>query len=679
MPKKLIPIGVNGGEHPSPESTESATNRWVETNNARMYKGLAQTLAGWDSVTFDDSASINGCPRTLYSQVIGSSSVQHLLIGTHTRLYTLIGTMITNITPLQTSTSAIANSLDNDYNSLGTDPLATVDTSTTVTVSQTAHPYEAGDTITLSGASATNGVPAGDINKDHIVRTVPDANSYTITVSTAATSTGSGGGASVIAASGIITVNKTTHGIVNGERIKLASATAVGGVTAPQINGEHIIRNASANAFDIVTEGTATSSVSSGGGGSTTIQEQIADGDCDPSFGRGYGMGRYGVGRYGVSKTSTNLLTLPRVYSMARFGNNTILTPGRQTGVYSWDGDTTVAPAAVSNAPTAVNYVFVSDNIVVTLGASGVGNRVKWSDQGSETEWSTTDRTVLSGEDDIEGANNFISQLTLDGVNLLFTDNQVYTMRFIGAPFVWDIREKDNKSGIISQEARVVHNGVAYWMADNNFYQYRGGRVEIIPSTIRQAVFDELNTTNKSKCFAWVNEDYDEIWFHYPHGTNDECSKVAILDTQTGQMWRTTMARTAAERPYQAIEFPRLIAEDGTLYRHENGTNDDGAAKQLTLKTSRIDLGDLINPTVEIVPDSIQTNNISVDIDGYQYPQSATAISTATRTVTPTTEKIDFVVNGRFLQLTLTQDVVDGFWRAGKWFLVVEVSEGSEN
>ena len=164
-----------------------------------------------------------------------------------------------------------------------------------------------------------------------------------------------------------------------------------------------------------------------------TRREEIADGLCDASFGRGYGVGRYGVGRYGVSKTSTSLLAEPRRYVFARFGNNQLLTPGDQTGLYQWTGTTDTAPTLVTNAPTAINYVYVSNEIINTFGASGVDNRVQWSDQGNSTVW-TASPTNLAGQDDIEGADKFISQAQVRGTNLLFTPNQVFTQRFVGAP-----------------------------------------------------------------------------------------------------------------------------------------------------------------------------------------------------------------------------------------------------
>ena len=47
----------------------------------------------------------------------------------------------------------------------------------------------------IIGSTDVGGVPASDLNKSHTVASVPNANSFTVTVATAATSTAVGGGA----------------------------------------------------------------------------------------------------------------------------------------------------------------------------------------------------------------------------------------------------------------------------------------------------------------------------------------------------------------------------------------------------------------------------------------------------------------------------------------------------
>lgn len=85
-----------------------------------------------------------------------------------------------------------------DSDALGTSPIDTTNTSTTVTINHDRHGVNTNALVTLAGCATTNGVPDTELNAEHSVTVVND-NSYTIVVTTAATSTGSGGGSSVVA------------------------------------------------------------------------------------------------------------------------------------------------------------------------------------------------------------------------------------------------------------------------------------------------------------------------------------------------------------------------------------------------------------------------------------------------------------------------------------------------
>jgi hypothetical protein len=85
-----------------------------------------------------------------------------------------------------------------DSDSLATDPLDTTNTSAVVTVNHDRHGLNSNALVTLAGCTATNGIPANELNTEHTI-TVTSDNAYTITVTTPATSTGSGGGSSVVA------------------------------------------------------------------------------------------------------------------------------------------------------------------------------------------------------------------------------------------------------------------------------------------------------------------------------------------------------------------------------------------------------------------------------------------------------------------------------------------------
>jgi hypothetical protein len=77
---------------------------------------------------------------------------------------------------------------------LGSNPLATTNGSNVVTVTDNSHLMAVGDTAVIAGASAFNNVT---ISGSYVVKTVPTANTYTITAGTNANASGSGGGTGV--------------------------------------------------------------------------------------------------------------------------------------------------------------------------------------------------------------------------------------------------------------------------------------------------------------------------------------------------------------------------------------------------------------------------------------------------------------------------------------------------
>jgi hypothetical protein len=677
---RYIDINVTPGVCPDTDMTRAETPHFTAADKIRFVKGRPQKIGGWKKILMNSAVTL-GCVRAVFSAQL-DEKLQTILGGSKA-LGALIGSSLNNITPLDATTIAVANSIDTHYATLANNPLSTTDGSNEVIVSDTeAALFKAGDSYVLSGATAVGGIGTSQLNKTHIVRAVDaDNDQITIKASSNATSTATGGGASVVRSSGLITINDTAHGQIDGSRVKITAAGNTGGILAAEINLEFQIRNVQTDSFDVMTAGTATSSVSGGGGASTEYQQQIAAGICDETNGQGYGMGLYGVGLYGTALVSANGRRYPRIWFCDVFGDNILTTPGNQGGIYTWDGALIGAPVLVSNAPTDVNYAFVSNNILVTFG-SGQRNRVKASDQGDITNW-TSSSTNQVFTDDIEGAGLLRSHVSLNGTNLIFTNNQCYTFRYIGLPLIWEIKFKDN-IGIIAPMARVVVKGVAYWMGENNFYEWRGGNVEVMKSntgnesTLLNYVFQNINRGQLSKCFAWYNKRYDEIWFHYPSEGSNEIDRVARYHVTEKHWTPDTFDRLAAEYPNPNAQFPRLIDSNNNFYRHEVGNDDDESAMPWSLTTNLRDFGtdNVLNP--EIVPDSIQTGNITLVAESFSYPQSPTAKNTRTITIEPTTPVSALGVDGRFVQYTLSGEALGQNWIMGKWKESIQDSSRSQ-
>lgn len=677
--KSIInPIQITPGVQPNTDRTPYSTPHYTFSDKIRFWRGIPQKIGGWLQFMFEYGLTIQGVARTLYSAVI--DNVATTIIGTNSYLYALYGQVLTNITPLQTTTTAIASSLTTDFATLGANPIATVNGTSNLIITDTnAASYQVNDDYTLSGATTTNGILNTAINAQHVVRTV-GINSITINVSGTATSTGSGGGASVVRSTGLITAAATANGITNGWRIKILGATTTGGVTAIEINNEFIARNVATNAFGFMTSGTATSFVSGGGGSGTTYQIQIMPGNVDQSLGIGYGLGLYSAGLYGVSKSSTTGITYPQIWFPDRFGDRIVLTPGNQGPIYIWDGNIDIAPVLLENAPTAVNYMFVSSNILVTFGYQDIDNQIFSSDIDDATIW-TASSTNQVFQDVIYGADRLISSVPVLGINLIFTSSQTYTFSYIGLPLVWAIQLIDNSIGIIAPMARCSVNNTAFWMGQNNFYYWSGGNVSIIPAntqdqcTCLKYVFGNMNTGQISKTFSWYNPKFNEVWFHYPSASSDECDRVVRVSV-SDMVWAIdTLQRGCAEYPENLFNVPRMIDVNGGFFNHETGENNNTDPLPFTLTSNIRTAGKDTALLSGFVPDSIQTGDINVELQAFLFPQSLTTPTfDQTYIISDDGPRENIQIGGRFWQYTWSGDELDQDWIMGAWFELLQDS-----
>lgn len=677
------PLQIEAGVRPLTEGTALTTNQWIYANGIRFVNGFPQKRGGFQSISFNYGKMVTGACRSIFSCDFLNNIIT--LFGTHTRLFVLQNQTLTNITPLTTTTTAVSNSLATLYGTLANNPLTTVAGSSLVTVADTsAGRFTAGDFTTLSGATTVGGIAIGNLNIEATITSVaPNGLSYVIQAAAAATTSATGGGNAVVRACGLINVTSAAHGLPNGDRVGLSAATASGGITTGQINIQNIIRNVATNSFDVMTTGTATSAVTAAGGTGTVYTQQISAGLQNAQGGAGYGQGLYGQGLYGTALSSGSSYSQPQIWfwCQQQFSNVLIGTPGNQQGVYEWAGNTATAPVLTANAPTAVNYVFISDDTVITFGNVN-GNRIKTSNVFDRTNWTSSSSNTVFVED-LEGAGMLISHLNANNVNVIFTTTQCYTMTNIGGNAIWSIQPLNLEVGIIGPIARVVVNGVGYWMGQQNFYMWMGAAIMIIPAntqascTLLKYIFQNMNRAQSSKFYAVHKEMFNEIEFHYASATSNECDSVVRLNLYDFSWTMDTDDRTAYEYPVVNQVYPISISSEDVVYFEEKGTDADGAALPFTL-TSNDRVSGKDNATiVSFIPDSIQTGNINVEVFGRRFPQSSQNTFDKSYTVAPDTERVPTLSSGRIWRYTFSGEEFGQQWIGGAW--VEELQPGSGN
>lgn len=671
-------LTIARGFNPSPDSTELDSIQFTDGDKVRFYNGKAQVVYGCDSVS-TGSNTISGCARFLINYRKDDNNI-YSVVGSNEKLYCLLGNTLTNITPFVTSTTAIANSLATNYATLANDPIATTNGSGTIVVTWASHKLIVGDYVTLSGAADTNAITAAQINTALYVQAV-STNTFTVTTAGTANATSSGGGASVVAATDLITVTQASHGFATGDRVKILAAADTGGIVAASINTEHLIRVNSSSTYTFTCGlDYASSSVSSAGGASTTVQGEIADGQCDASAGYGYGMGLYGVGRYGVGKTGY-YPSLPRIWSGDPFGTYLILCPGTTgttvgASIYQWTGTTATAPTVVTNAPTDATYVFVDNNILVAL----CDNVVKWSDLGDQTVW-TAAATNEAGSQTLYGCGRLLSRAFVNGENILFSSTNAYRMRYIGKPNIWEFEKLDVADGISGVHAAVSFDGTIFWMGKNDFYMYSGGAVKALaPSSLREYIFQRKDTAQIIKTHAWMNTRYGEVWFFYQSESASEIDSYVVYSIPERCFFYGTWARTASERNY-INTYQRLIGSDNVIYEHEKGNDDNGASLNPYIETAygQIAEGDDTMEILGAMFDTVQTGALALTVYTKLSPTSTVERTFGPYTISATSSdaiaKADFRAHGRQRKYKISSSAISSFWRLGKIYEYLQLGD----
>lgn len=160
--------------------------RYIDADKVRFVRAgpgqplKPQLIGGWERLSL---TAVTGICRTAFAWTDNDGDL-NIAFGTHSKLILWQGGAFYDITPYGPPAR------------LGTDPLTTVNLSTTVTVAHTAHGLSSGS-HRFYGATATGGISAANLNGVRTI-TVTGANAYTFVAGAAATSGATGGGSNVV-------------------------------------------------------------------------------------------------------------------------------------------------------------------------------------------------------------------------------------------------------------------------------------------------------------------------------------------------------------------------------------------------------------------------------------------------------------------------------------------------
>jgi hypothetical protein len=328
----------------------------------------------------------------------------------------------------------------------------------------------------------------------------------------------------------------------------------------------------------------------------------------------------------------------------------------------------------IQSAPAYSTCMFVDPARFVvccgTLEADGDFNGllVRWSDQEDLESW-IPDTDNVSGEYLLARGSRIVGALPGRGQNLIWTDDALYTMRFVGTTsdvFRFDLA--GTGCGLIGKNAAIEHQGMVFWWARNGqFYIFQGGEPKVIPSTVSRAAWANLSASQGEKIYAAVNSEFNEIWWFYPDTRDgNECSRYVCYNWADG-IWMTGKLPRTAWISAGVYAHPIGFGADGKIYFHERGKTANGATIDWRLLSGKFDIqdGDNLFRISKYVPDfEDQVGNVEVTLRFSQWSRGQT-MSEVTRTITPGTSAINLRQIGRQCQIEWTPGANAQFARWG--------------
>ncbi len=675
--------------------------RWIDADKMRFRsvggKSHPEVIGGFEDLT--EQTFLGKC-RALHAWENLSGEVQ-LAAGTHTNAYVFSQGLLWDITPVRDA-STLTNALD------------TLDTQTTVTVNHASHGVDDGavvylhnssavgglslgtsgslsassiqtsvgskvlivtdaahgladqDRVTYAGATTVGGVPSVEINTTHTV-VVLDADTYALSVATAATSDAAGGG------------TPTFTGL------KAYAATFV-----------------DANSYTVEAASAATSTAS-GGGGALTYEYAINPGRENTAAQAGYSTGTYSGGSYSLPSSESDLRA--RVWVFSNFGED-LVANYRGSVLYRWQNVPSQKMAAIgaTDAPQSnISHTVTLEHLLVELGteeATGATDapqsnishmvtperflmalgteeatgstfdplQIAWAKiEGgfANGDWTPTAENS-AGDLKLAEGSRIVAGTAMPNVSVIWTDTALYGLQYIpDIDVVYRPELLGTGCGLIGPNAyaRAGDSGQVYWLSTSReFMVWQGGTPLTVDCPVRDFFFDGLAELQEDLIYAGVNDKFNEVWWFYPDSTNENARYVAFNYSELH--WTIGTFPITAWQPRGVNEFPVAAHSDGTLKLHEKGNSDNGAAFSAHIESAFMDIaeGETHLNVRRFEPDfDGLSGSVQLTLKHRLWPQGAET-TTVAGTVTATTEKLDFRITAKQLGVRMdwTASPTDG-------------------
>ena len=556
MPLVKLPFtpGVN-----KEVTSYAETGTYFNADKIRFRSGFVEKIGGWTNAY--PNATFNGVARTLLSWV-SYDGYKLTAVGTNQRYYVQYGNAYNDITPVRLTLSG---------SSALTNPFTTDGVTSLVKVTASGHGASAGTFITITSTTTVGGYT---VSGQYEIISVIDGNNFNINAYPTIPTAGTGGGTVTIVfgintGGGTVTSsNGWGAGVWGGVTGVSSTGWGLGALTSISIPlqlwsqcnyNQDLVFSPTSGAIYYWQYGTGGTTLSTPAVTLNAYAATQVKGTAVVTVG-GTGVSQITVdnsfyitsGATVTIKTSSGSITAG-TYVTTDYSNGFIVPLNAPVTLSA--GDIINFSYAGYSVPNQTNKLIGSSTLqfTIAIGANPYDPTsfnttfnpmiVRWSDQSNVYEWVPQTQNQ-SGEQQLSNGSYLITAVNNRQEILIWSNTTLYTMQYIGPPYVFSFNILQDNVSIIAPNAAVTVNNVTYWMGLDRFYVYSGS-VQTLPCTLKRYIYSNINYAQQNQIVCGFNEAFNEIWWHYPSATSSVNDSYVIYNYLENVWYPGTMNRTA--------------------------------------------------------------------------------------------------------------------------------------
>ena len=169
------------------------------------------------------------------------------------------------------------------------------------------------------------------------------------------------------------------------------------------------------------------------------------------------------------------------------------------------------------------NYLVALD---VTKGGTRYPSLVKWSDSSAlgtvPASWDETDETTDAGETELAGTRTDLNTgtaldcMTMRDANIIYRDDSIWSMNFIGGPFVFEFRKIYSAQGMLTRKCMAEFGGKHFVVGQADVFVHDGANfTSVIDTKNKDFLFNDMDPTYYDRTFVFANYAGAEMWICY--------------------------------------------------------------------------------------------------------------------------------------------------------------------